>query len=175
MDMIAVTTAIGFVLFLLILLRKPSSISNLPPGSFGLPLLGETIPFLASLRANAFQEFFEQRIKLYRGDIFKTHVLGSPTAIFYSPEGNRFLFSNENKLVQSTWPSSVTRLFGKSLISKVGDEAKDVRKLLLTFLKPEACKLSWAEWIPLSMKTSNVSGLGKPKSRPFISRGVACL
>ncbi|GLJ24778.1 hypothetical protein SUGI_0473750 [Cryptomeria japonica] len=141
MDIIAVAIAIGFVLFLLFLLRDPFSTSsnpNLPPGSFGWPLVGETLQFLALLRANRGQEFYEQRIKLYGGDIFKTHILGSPTAVFYSPQGNRFLFSNENTLVHSTWPSSVINLFRNSLISKVGDEAKDVRKLLLNFLKPEA-------------------------------------
>lgn len=130
------------MIFLLILLRNPSSttssIPDLPPGSFGWPLLGETLQFVAFQRANAFHEFFEQRIKLYGGVVFKTHLFGSPTAILYSPLGNRFLFSNENTLVQSTWPSSLNRLFGNSLLSKVGDEAKDLRKLLLTFLKPEA-------------------------------------
>ncbi|GLJ24765.1 hypothetical protein SUGI_0473340 [Cryptomeria japonica] len=144
MDMIAVAIAIGFVLFLLFLLRNPFSTSsnpNLPPGSLGWPLLGETLRFLASQRANGGQKFYEQKIKLYGGDIFKTHLLGSPTAVFYSPEGNRFLFSNENKLVQSTWPSSVAHLFGNSLLSKVGDEAKELRKLLLNFLKPEALQI----------------------------------
>ncbi|GLJ24777.1 hypothetical protein SUGI_0473670 [Cryptomeria japonica] len=138
MDMIAVAIAIGFVVFLLFFLRTSSSNPNLPPGSFGWPLLGETLPFLASLKANACREFFQQRIKLYGGDIFKTHLFGSHTAVFYSPAGNRFLFSNENTLVQATWPSSVVKLLGNSLVSKVGDEAKDLRKLLLTFLKPEA-------------------------------------
>ncbi|GLJ24764.1 hypothetical protein SUGI_0473330 [Cryptomeria japonica] len=138
MDMIAVAIVIGFVLFLLIFLRNHSSISNLPPGSCGLPLLGETLQFLASQRGNEGQEFYEQKIKQSGGEIFKTHLFGAPTAIFFSPVGNRFLFSNENKLVQVSWPSSLARLFGNSLLTKVGDEAKDLRKLLLTFLKPEA-------------------------------------
>lgn len=47
-----------------------------------------------------------QRKKLF-GDVFKTSVLGEKMAFLCGPEGNKFLFSNENKLVEVWWPSSV--------------------------------------------------------------------
>ncbi|KAH9300646.1 hypothetical protein KI387_012229, partial [Taxus chinensis] len=132
------TLGLGFLLLAVFLLKKkPSSGINLPPGSFGWPLLGESLEFLASQRDNACYDFMEKRVKKY-GDTFKTHFLGAPMAVFYSPAGNRFLFSNENKLVQTSWPSSLAKLFGNSILTKVGDEAKDLRKTLLTFLRPEA-------------------------------------
>ncbi|MFN6239244.1 MAG: cytochrome P450, partial [Microcystis sp.] len=53
------------------------TISNdlpLPPGSFGLPLLGETIAFLTD------GDFASKRHNKY-GQLFRTHIFGSPTII----------------------------------------------------------------------------------------------
>ncbi|GLJ17010.1 hypothetical protein SUGI_0294290 [Cryptomeria japonica] len=132
----------AFVLFYFII-RKLAHLSskasaNLPPGSFGWPLLGEMPQLLLSLKRNRLHDFFERRVKRYGGDIFKTFMFGHQTAIFYSAEGNRFLFNNENKLFQHYWPDSVKLLFGNSLLGKVGEEANDVRKMLMAFLKPQA-------------------------------------
>jgi hypothetical protein len=41
------------------------------------------------------------------------------------PEGNKFLFSNENNLVQASWPSSIHKLLGHySIMVKMGEEHK---------------------------------------------------
>eukprot|EP01018_Ginkgo_biloba_P037849 Gb_08110 [translate_table: standard] len=115
---------------------KPSRL--LPPGSFGWPFLGESLQFLSLQRANRSHHFFDSRVKKYGREIFKTSLLGSPTVVFYSAAGNRFLFTNESKLVENSWPPSLVKLFGNSLLRKVGDDAKAHRKMLMTFLKPEA-------------------------------------
>eukprot|EP01018_Ginkgo_biloba_P037901 Gb_10755 [translate_table: standard] len=112
---------------------------NVPPGTFGWPLIGETLEFLGCQRSGKPAEFFDTRINKY-GEIFKTSIVGHPTAMFCSPAGNRFLFSNENKLVVNSWPSSVGKLFGKSLLSATGDEAKRLRRMLMMFLRPEALR-----------------------------------
>ncbi|OZH51766.1 hypothetical protein AFK68_28810 [Hydrocoleum sp. CS-953] len=44
----------------------------LPPGNFGLPLVGETISFLND------DNFAEKREKKY-GKIYKSHIFGTPT------------------------------------------------------------------------------------------------
>jgi cytochrome P450 family 26 subfamily A len=57
--------------------------------------------------------------------VFKTNLLLSPAVSLGAPEGNKFLFSNEYKLVQASWPRSVTRLLGRgSILSKIGEEHK---------------------------------------------------
>jgi hypothetical protein len=57
--------------------------------------------------------------------VFKTHVLFSPLVFLGPPKGNKFLFSNENNLVQASWPSPVLKLLGRDNIStKVGEEHK---------------------------------------------------
>jgi cytochrome P450 family 26 subfamily A len=57
--------------------------------------------------------------------VFKTHLLLSPAVSLGAPEGNKFLFSNEYKLVQASWPWNVTRLLGHgSILLKTGKEHK---------------------------------------------------
>jgi len=57
--------------------------------------------------------------------VFKTHLLLSPAVSLGAPEGNKFLFSSEYKLVQSSWPASITRLLGcGSILFKTSKEHK---------------------------------------------------
>ncbi|CAM6009837.1 unnamed protein product [Sphagnum balticum] len=114
-----------------------SAKTTLPPGSLGLPFLGETLEFLFAFKANKFMEdFINPRMAKY-GQVFKTHILFSPQVFLGSPEGNKFLFSNENKLVQTSWPSSMQKLMGRgSILMKIGEEHKKGRKILSSFFGP---------------------------------------
>ncbi|GLJ25851.1 hypothetical protein SUGI_0495360 [Cryptomeria japonica] len=91
-----------------------------------------------SAKANKVHSFFQHKIEQYGGDIFKTSLFGFPTAVFYSAQANRFLFSNENTLVHTHWPYSVTNLVSHSLPAKTGEKAKCMRKTLTKLLKPQA-------------------------------------
>lgn len=62
----------------------------LPPGSFGLPAIGETISFLRD------SDFNEKRHKRY-GSVFKTHIFGRPTVMMSGAEANEFLLTNDNR------------------------------------------------------------------------------
>ncbi|KAJ8635103.1 hypothetical protein MRB53_009370 [Persea americana] len=106
---------------------------NTPPGSSGWPILGELFDFFGKP-----ENFVRDRMEKYSSQIFKTSLLWEPIAVFCGPAGNKFLFSNENKLVQTWWPTSVQKIFTFSLIISVGDKAKLTRRLLMTYLKPEA-------------------------------------
>jgi cytochrome P450 len=100
------------------LLRKNKA--PLPPGTFGLPFIGESFAFIRACKANkVVEEFLNPRIAKYG----QTHLLFSPAVSLGAPEGNKFLFSNEYKLVQGSWPLSATTLFGRgSILSKTGKE-----------------------------------------------------
>jgi len=93
----------------------------------------------AMLEGNVLR-FLKERVEKYDSRVFKTSMFGDPVAVFCGPAGNKFLFSNENKNVQVWWPSSVKKLLRLSLVNKVGDEAKMVRKLLMNFLNAETLK-----------------------------------
>jgi len=57
--------------------------------------------------------------------VFKTNILFNMVVSLPAPEGNKFLFANENKLVHNSWPPSVAKLLGEgSLAVKCGDEHK---------------------------------------------------
>ncbi|KAI4380231.1 hypothetical protein MLD38_006446 [Melastoma candidum] len=54
--------------------------------------------------------------------------------------GNKFLFSNENKLVVAWFPSAVNRIFPSSLQSSATEEGIRARKMLVQVLKLESLK-----------------------------------
>ncbi|KAI7756405.1 hypothetical protein M8C21_011645, partial [Ambrosia artemisiifolia] len=118
---------------------------NLPPGSFGWPFLGESLALLRAWRDGCPERFVEERIEKHGSPlVFKTSLLGERMAVMCGPAGNKFLFGNENKLVGLWWPSPVTKLFGKCLITSRGDEAKWMRKILLSYLGPDALATHYA-------------------------------
>ncbi|KAL4193520.1 hypothetical protein AMTRI_Chr06g177160 [Amborella trichopoda] len=106
---------------------------KLPPGTMGWPLIGETLQFLGSNEG-----FIKEKTKKYKTEVFKTNFLGRPLAVFCGAAGNKFVFSNENRVLVTTWPPSVVRIFGTALNTTTGDDAKRTRKLLMAFLRPEA-------------------------------------
>lgn len=106
---------------------------QLPPGSYGWPLIGETLQLL-----KASDEFVVVRMAKYNKEIFKTSLLGERAAAFCGPAGNKFLFSNDGKLTVPWWPRSVQNILRNSFLTSVTHDAKSTRRLLTTFLKPEA-------------------------------------
>lgn len=112
---------------------------NLPPGSFGWPLIGESLALLRAGWDGVPERFVQERIEKHGSPlVFKTSLLGDQMAVLCGPAGNKFLFGNENKLVATWWPSPVRKLFGRCLITIRGDEAKWMRKMLLSYLGPDA-------------------------------------
>ncbi|KAL6560104.1 hypothetical protein OROHE_006342 [Orobanche hederae] len=111
----------------------------LPPGKTGWPVVGESLEFLSTGWKGHPEKFISDRIARYSSHVFKTHLLGEKAAVFCGASGNKFLFSNENKLVQAWWPSSVDKVFpSSSAESSSKEEAIKMRKMLPNFLKPEA-------------------------------------
>ncbi len=110
----------------------------LPPGNFGLPIIGETIGFFTD------PDFAAKQQAKY-GSIFKTRLLGSPTVFMVGAEANQFLFANENKYFVATWPPSTRTLLGTaSLATQTGSFHSSRRKLLSQAFQPRAL----ASYIP---------------------------
>ncbi|WNG25383.1 cytochrome P450 [Cystobacter fuscus] len=97
----------------------------LPPGRMGLPLLGETLEFLRSSGA-----FAARRRRLY-GPVFRSHVLGSPTAFLLGPDAIQWIFAGEGKYLKNRWTPGVRRLLGANSLSLLeGEEHLERRRLL---------------------------------------------
>jgi len=144
MELFFLYVLITFISFIFVSLQilfcktKSASILNLPPGRTGWPILGETLEFLSTGWKGHPEKFLFDRMIKYSPECFKTSILGQPMAVLCGPLGNKFLFSNENKLVTAWWPDSVNKVFPSSLQTNAKEEAKKMRKLLPQFLKPEA-------------------------------------
>ncbi|KAK3015543.1 hypothetical protein RJ639_006225 [Escallonia herrerae] len=131
--------ALGIVLSLFFLFPKNKPGETLPPGRTGLPVIGESIEFLATGWKGHPEKFIFDRMTKYSSNVFKTSLLGEKAAVFCGASGNKFLFSNENKLVEAWWPASVDKIFPSSNGSSK-EEAIKMRKMLPNFFKPEALK-----------------------------------
>ncbi|XP_022960871.1 beta-amyrin 28-oxidase [Cucurbita moschata] len=130
---------ISLTLFVLFYKHKSLfSYPNTPPGAIGLPIIGESLEFLSTGWKGEPEKFIFDRLNKYKSDIFKTSIVGVPAAIFCGPACNKFLFSNENKLVTSWWPDSVNKIFPASTEINSKESAIRLKKLLPRFLKPEA-------------------------------------
>ncbi|XXG44738.1 hypothetical protein AAC387_Pa02g0011 [Persea americana] len=106
---------------------------GLPPGSFGLPLVGETLQLISAYKTENPEPFIDTRVSKY-GSLFTTHVFGEPTVFSTDPQTNRFVLQNEGKLFESSYPSSISNLLGrKSLLLMKGSFHKRMHSLIMSF------------------------------------------
>ncbi|KAL4193522.1 hypothetical protein AMTRI_Chr06g177180 [Amborella trichopoda] len=138
---------------------------KLAPGTMGWPIIGETLQFIGGSKGP--ESFIKEKIQKYEIHVFKTHLLGSPVAVFCGATGNKFLFSNENRVLVNAWPASVGRIFGNSLITTTGDEAKRVRKLLMAFLSPEALHKFVSRMDSVAREHLKTRWNGKPEVKAY--------
>ncbi len=103
-----------------------------PPGKFGLPILGETLSFFRD------RNYAAQKHQQY-GPVFKTRLLGNPTIFVKDNDANAFVLGRENEYFQVTWPPSTRALLGTlSLALQTGDVHRNRRKLLAQAFMPRA-------------------------------------
>ena len=98
----------------------------LPPGSMGLPFIGETLSFLRDPQ-------FARKRQVQYGNLFKTRIIGRPTAFFCGPEANEFLLSThaDSFSWRGGWPGTFKELLGESLFLQEGAEHRRNRRLLM--------------------------------------------
>ncbi|XP_039158456.1 cytochrome P450 724B1 [Eucalyptus grandis] len=107
---------------------------NLPRGSEGWPLLGETLAFLSPHRSNSLGSFLQDHCSRY-GKVFKSHLFGSPTIVSCDHELNTFVLQNEERLFQASYPKPMHGILGKySLLVVSGDLHKKLRSVAVNFV-----------------------------------------
>ncbi|KAK4762002.1 hypothetical protein SAY87_029886 [Trapa incisa] len=105
----------------------------LPPGSLGLPLIGETLQLIAAYKTENPEPFIDERVRRH-GPVFTTHVFGEPTVFSADPETNRFILQNEGKLFEVSYPGSISNLLGRhSLLLMKGGLHKRMHSLTMSF------------------------------------------
>ncbi|KAG5534501.1 hypothetical protein RHGRI_022576 [Rhododendron griersonianum] len=93
--------------------RNPTCINgSLPPGSMGLPLIGETIQFLIPSKSMDVPAFISKRIKKY-GPVFRTSLVGQPVVVSSDPDFNHYILQQEGRLVELWYMDSFAKLCGQ--------------------------------------------------------------
>uniref|UniRef100_A0ACD5TQD5 Uncharacterized protein n=1 Tax=Avena sativa TaxID=4498 RepID=A0ACD5TQD5_AVESA len=110
-----------------------------PPGSLGVPLIGHTLGFVRSMRANRVDQFFRDRINCY-GAVSKLSLLGKPTALLAGPAANKFVFFNRSLVLGRA--ASLPHILGeRSLLAVHGDDHRRICGALMDFLGPEMLRM----------------------------------
>ncbi|XP_047173001.1 cytochrome P450 90A1-like [Vigna umbellata] len=113
---------------------------RLPPGSYGLPFIGETLQLISAYKSANPEPFMDERVRRY-GSIFMTHVFGEATVFSADPELNRFILQNEGKLLDCSYPGSISNLLGKhSLLLMKGALHKRMHSLTMSFANSSILK-----------------------------------
>ncbi|PKI36193.1 hypothetical protein CRG98_043416 [Punica granatum] len=91
---------------------------NLPRGSMGYPVIGETLSFLKAQAKDEGPSWFEERIAEH-GPVFKTSLMGSPTVVIMGQAGNKFIFTAREDVLVPQQPLTLRTIAGKQNISEL--------------------------------------------------------
>eukprot|EP01018_Ginkgo_biloba_P016325 Gb_33309 [translate_table: standard] len=176
---VIVSVAFGLIFAFILCMKLRIRSKNVPPGSLGLPIIGETFGFLRAQRADTSKAWIDGRVAKY-GPIFKTSLMGCPTVVMTGQAGNKFLFANDCKTVVNKQPSTVSRIMGKhNLLEISGEDHRRLRGAIMSFLKPEALQKLVGKMDAAIQKHLDEYWKGKESVKvvPLMKRltfGVAC-
>ncbi|EMS46312.1 Cytochrome P450 87A3 [Triticum urartu] len=120
--------------------RHPKCAGTLPPGSMGIPIIGETLQFFAPNPTCGLSPFVRDRVRRY-GSMFKTSIVGRPVVVSADPDVNHYVFQNEGKLFESWYPDTFTEIFGRDNVGSLhGFIYKYLKTLVLRLYGQENLK-----------------------------------
>lgn len=131
-------------LLLLLINKKKSSKQRLPvpPGSLGIPIIGQSLSVLKAMKSNKGEDWFRERVRKY-GPISKLHLFGTPSVFLNGQAANKFIYTCGDSILANQQPASIRKLLGeKNILELSGADHRRVRGAFVSFLKPEALKLS---------------------------------
>ncbi|XP_052770912.1 cytochrome P450 26A1-like [Mya arenaria] len=110
-------------------LRDRNCLLPLPPGEFGLPIIGETVQMLLNMNE------FTRRKRAQYGDVYVTHFLGNPTVRVCGAKHVRSVLRGKHTTVEAVWPRSTQLLLGAGSLSQATgqDHLTKKRALMKTF------------------------------------------
>nr|POF01882.1 cytochrome p450 87a3 [Quercus suber] len=120
--------------------RNPKCNGILPPGSMGLPLIGETLQMIIPSYSFDVSPFIKKRLQRYR-PLFRSNIASRPVVVSADPEFHHFILQQEGKLVESWYLDLFAKVF------KQGENRPDgslihkyVRNLALSHFGAESLK-----------------------------------
>ncbi|XP_055823246.1 taxoid 14-beta-hydroxylase-like [Solanum dulcamara] len=137
---VIVTISLFLLPVFLLLVRRIRSSKRVPPGSLGLPIIGQSLGMLRAMRANKAEKWLEERVQKY-GPISKLSLFGKPTVFIYGQAANKFVFTSDGSVLTNQQPQSLKMILGDRCLLKLnGEDHKRVRDALVLFLKPDSMK-----------------------------------
>ncbi|KAK6932322.1 LOW QUALITY PROTEIN: Cytochrome P450 [Dillenia turbinata] len=127
---LAICFALALIVLPLYVFVMKRRYKRVPPGSLGLPIIGQSLDLLRTMRTNTAEQCLQERTKRY-GSIWKLRIFGTATQ---GQVANKFIYTCDGSLLSNKQPTSIRRLLDG------GDDHKRIRGALLSFLKPEALK-----------------------------------
>lgn len=128
------------ILFFLLIRRRGRSLTRLPPGSLGIPFIGQSLSLLRAMKVNTAEKWIDERAEKY-GPISKLSLFGSPTVFINGPVANKFIFTADSTMISNQQTASIRMILGdRNLLELTGHDHKRVRSALMPFLKPESLK-----------------------------------
>ncbi|XP_019192755.1 PREDICTED: cytochrome P450 87A3-like isoform X1 [Ipomoea nil] len=116
--------------------RNPKCNGVLPPGSMGLPFIGETLQLIIPSHDLALPPFINTRIKRY-GSMFKTSVAGRPVIISADTDFNSLILKQDGKMVETWSMDTFAQVFENQ---EMQSSMKYIRHLVLNHFGVEALK-----------------------------------
>ncbi|CAK9154836.1 unnamed protein product [Ilex paraguariensis] len=106
---------------LFLLARRRRSSQRLPPGSLGIPIIGQSLTHLRAIRANIAEKWLEERVRKY-GLISKISVFGTPAVLIPRQAANKLVFNGNGGTIANQNTKSPECL--KQYVGKMDGEAK---------------------------------------------------
>ncbi|KAI0502134.1 hypothetical protein KFK09_017081 [Dendrobium nobile] len=114
-------------------LNRKRVTAAMPPGTLGLPFVGETLRLIKAYRTEDPEPFADERMRRHGGRLFTTHLFGERTVFSADPEFNRVVLGGEGRIFEGSYPSSMSTLLGRhSLVLMKGALHKRMHSLTLT-------------------------------------------
>ncbi|KAF8010404.1 hypothetical protein BT93_J1125 [Corymbia citriodora subsp. variegata] len=156
--------------------NNPKCNGVLPPGSFGLPLIGETLQLMVPSYSLDLLPFLKKRIQRY-GKTFRTNVVGRAIVVSADPEFCHFVLQQDGKLFDS-WPlDTFSKLFAEE--SEASFNMPNVHKYIRsTALKHVSGEVLREKLLPLMEEASGVtikSWLGQESVNVKYATGIMAI
>ncbi|XP_062164443.1 abscisic acid 8'-hydroxylase 3 [Alnus glutinosa] len=134
--------------------QRRESTAGIPPGSRGLPLIGETLQFMASINSGrGFYDFVRVR-RLRYGNCFRTNLFGETHVFVSSTESAKAILNNDLGKFTKRYIRSIAELVGdQSLLCAAHQEHKLIRSRLATLFSTSSISVFIKQFDELVVET----------------------